>query len=138
MLIGNLFNSIPYALSESANLDGANDFIIFTRIYLPSLKAALATIGLFISLAYWNDWVYAMMFIEKRQLYPLQYYLYDALNKAKALEIASREADIPIPDLPSQSLKMAIAVTATAPALFLYAFVQKYFVAGITIGAVKG
>ena len=138
ILMRNFMRGVPESLHESAHIDGANEFKIFTHIYLPVSTAGLATVGLFIGLFYWNNWHLAMMFIEKRSMYPLQYYLYDALNKSKALEFASEETNMPIVDLPKHSMKMAIAVIATGPIIFLYPFVQKYFVTGLTIGAVKG
>ena len=105
---------------------------------LPLLKSGMATIGLFIALGYWNDWYNAMLYINSETKYPLQYMLYNLLQKTEALaQIASR-AGIPTADLPSNTLKMAMAVVATGPILVVYPFVQKYFVKGITIGAVKG
>jgi putative aldouronate transport system permease protein len=138
ILMRNFFMGVPESLHESARIDGADDFKIFNRIYLPVSTAGLATVGLFIGLFYWNNWALTMMFIEKRNLFSLQYYLYDALNKTKAMEFAAQETNIPLRDMPKHSMKMAIAVIATGPIIFLYPFVQKYFVTGLTIGAVKG
>lgn len=129
---------IPKELIESAKIDGAGEWRTFGQIVLPLLKSGMATIGLFIALGYWNDWYNAMLYINSETKYPLQYMLYNLLQKTEALaQIASR-AGIPTADLPSNTLKMAMAVVATGPILVVYPFVQKYFVKGITIGAVKG
>lgn len=129
---------IPKELIESAKIDGAGEYRIFLQIILPLLKSGLATIGLFIALGYWNDWYNAMLYINTESKYPLQYMLYNLLQKTEAMaQIASR-AGISVADMPSNTLKMAMAVVATGPIIVVYPFVQKYFVKGITIGAVKG
>lgn len=131
-------SSIPISLVESARIDGAGDFRIFIRIMLPLLKPALATIGLFIALAYWNQWYITMLFINKESMYTLQFFLYKLLNSIRFAQLAAAESGIPMPQMPSESFKLAMTVVATGPIIFLYPFVQKYFVSGITIGAVKG
>lgn len=139
LIMRNFMQSIPMEIIESGKIDGANDFTIFLRLVLPVAKPALATIGLFLALAYWNDWYHAMLFINKSELYPLQYYLYDLLNSAismqKAMEGGSA-ANFMI--IPTYSAKLAMTVIATGPIILAYPFVQKYFIKGITIGAVKG
>lgn len=128
--------SIHQSLIESAKLDGANHFTIFTRIVLPLAKPALASIGLFITLQYWNDWWTAMMFVETKNKFPLQYLLYQILA---SVNISSHVADnVTGVELPKESLKLAMTVVSTGPIIFVYPFIQKYFVKGITIGAVKG
>ena len=129
---------IPTALIESAKIDGAGEYRIFFSIILPLLKPGLATIGLFLALAYWNNWYNAMLFITDTDKFPLQYMLYNTLQKAEAMSRIAAQAGIVVADVPSNSLKMAMAVVATGPILIVYPFVQKYFVAGITIGSVKG
>jgi len=131
-------SSIPDSLGESAKIDGAGDFTIFIRIILPLSKPALATIGLFIALEYWNDWYNSMLYITNYKLYPLQYLLYNMLSSQDALSRISSVSHINVNNLPLQSLKMAMAVIATGPILLVYPFVQKYFIKGITVGAVKG
>lgn len=136
LVLRNFINSsIPYSLVESAKMDGASDFRVFLQIVLPLSKPALASIGLFIALGYWNDWWTAMMFVEKEELYPLQYTLYRMLSSAQISAAASENAVIK--NMPTETLKLAMTVVATGPIIFLYPFVQKYFVAGITIGSVK-
>ncbi|SDD50806.1 putative aldouronate transport system permease protein [Paenibacillus sp. UNCCL117] len=131
-------STIPDAISESAKIDGAGDFRIFLSIILPLIKPALATIGLFIALNYWNDWYHAMLFVNKENLFPLQYFLYKILSSiAFANSTISAQSSIVV-DTPKESFKLAMTVIATGPIVLLYPFVQKYFIQGITIGAVKG
>src|SRR5659263_621251 len=129
---------ISDSLGESAKIDGAGDFTIFIRIILSLSKPALATIGLFIALEYWNDWYNSMLYITNYKLFPLQYLLYNMLSSQDALSRISSVSHINVNNLPLQSLKMAMAVIATGPILLVYPFVQKYFIKGITVGAVKG
>jgi len=131
-------STIPDAISESAKIDGASDFRIFLSIILPLSKPALATIGLFIALNYWNDWYHALLFIEKENLYPLQYFLYNILNSINFANSAAAQAGVAVVSMPKESFKLAMTVVATGPIILLYPFVQKYFVQGITVGAVKG
>jgi putative aldouronate transport system permease protein len=130
--------SIPESLCESAKLDGANEFVIYAKIYIPLSLPALATIGLFVALRYWNDWYHAMLFITDEKMYPLQYYLYKILNSMEAIRIVAEKSAIPMPKMPAQTFKLAMTVVTTGPILFLYPFLQKYFIRGITIGAIKG
>lgn len=138
LIMRSFMTSIPVSIIESAKIDGAGEFRIFWQFVLPLSKAALATIGLFIALGYWNDWYNAMLFMSSREKWPLQYMLYDMLNTAQAMSNLSTVAGIRLAEVPSQSLRMAMAIIATGPAMLLYPFVQKYFVKGVTIGAVKG
>ncbi len=129
---------VPSSIIESAKIDGAGEFRIFLQLVLPLATSGLATIGLFIALDYWNDWYNAMLYVSRREMYPLQYLLYNIISSAQALTRLSSVSSVPVRDLPSQSLRMAMAVVATGPIILMYPFVQKYFVKGITIGAVKG
>ncbi|PXV93336.1 putative aldouronate transport system permease protein [Lachnotalea glycerini] len=138
LIMRSFVSAIPVALIESAKIDGAGEFRIFFRIILPLLKSGLATIGLFLALGYWNDWYNAMLYINSDKKYPLQYMLYNMLQQTQALAKIASQAGISVQNLPSNSLKMAMAVVATGPIILLYPFVQKYFVKGITIGSVKG
>jgi len=132
------YKSIPDAIFESAKIDGASQPRIFLSIALPLSKPALATIGLFIALGYWNSWYEAMLFINNKNLIPLQYYLYKMLSSVNFAEAAMQNPKLKAVQLPKESLKMAMSVIATGPIVFLYPFVQKYFIKGMTIGAVKG
>ena len=135
-----LILNIPDSLYESARLDGAGDFTIYWRIVMPLTKSGLATVGLFIALAYWNDWYNAMLYMDEgsRNLYPLQYFLNNILTKAQAMNAAAARSGIPASDVPSEPMKLAMTVVATGPIVLLYPFLQKFFVKGVTIGAVKG
>lgn len=137
LILRNFFaGSVPDSLAESAKIDGAGDFTIYAKIFMPLSKPALASIGLFTALTYWNDWWTGMMYIKEQNLMSLQYVLYQILQ---SVEFASKAVNAPVViNTPSESLKLAMTVIATGPIIFLYPFIQKYFVAGITIGAVKG
>lgn len=130
--------SVPDAIAESAKIDGAGQFTIFLRIVLPVLKPGLATVGLFLALGYWNDWYRSSLFSTSSDTYELQFYLYNMLSASTALKDLVVGATANIENLPTQSVKMAMAVVVTGPVLLFYPFVQKYFVSGITVGAVKG
>ena len=140
LILKSYMSSIPDALYESAKLDGANDFTSYLHIALPLCKAGLATVGLFIALNYWNDWYNAMLFLDegRSDLYPLQYFLNNILTKAQAISAAAARSGLPMSEVPSEPMKLAMTVVATGPIILLYPFLQKYFVKGVTIGAVKG
>lgn len=139
IVMKSFMSSIPEAIIESAKIDGAGDFQIYVRFILPLSKPALATIGLFIALAYWNDWYNALLFIQKEELMPLQYYLYRMLGNMDGMRKAMMASGAVVNvNLPTESLKMAMTIVATGPILLAYPFIQRYFVQGLTIGAVKG
>ena len=139
ILMKNFTKSVPHEITESGKIDGAGDFKIFISLVLPMLKPALATVGLFLALGYWNEWYNSMLYLGSAVTYkPLQYYLYNIINQASALKSSVAGANVSVSSLPSNTLKMATAVVATGPIIFLYPFVQKYFISGITVGAVKG
>lgn len=133
---------IPDSLIEAAKIDGCGEFRTLFKIVLPLIKPALATVGLFIALAYWNDWYNAMLYIKNETKYPLQYFLYQQINNIEAYKkLLTNSAASSIASsvtLPTQSLKMALTIVVTGPIVLAYPIVQKYFVQGITIGAVKG
>ncbi len=140
LILKSYMMSIPESLYESAYLDGAGDLTVYFKIALPLCKAGLATVGLFIALNYWNDWYNAMLFLDEgsKDLYPLQYYLNNILTKAQAMNAAAARSGIPASEVPGEPMKLAMTVVATGPIVLLYPFLQKYFVKGVTIGAVKG
>ncbi|MBR1742431.1 MAG: carbohydrate ABC transporter permease, partial [Lachnospiraceae bacterium] len=132
---------IPNDLIEAAKIDGSGDFRTFLTVVLPMCKASMATVGLYIALAYWNDWYNAMLYIDDEKMYPLQYFLYHRLNNLEAYKrILSSQANLASDtfQLPTQTLRMALTVVVTGPVILFFPAVQKYFVQGITIGAVKG
>ena len=130
--------SVPDAVVESAKIDGAGHWRIFWQIVLPVLGPGLATVGLFQALGYWNDWYRSSMFSTSSKTWSLQFYLYDLVNSTQAMRQMAQYANVNTADLPTQSVKLAMSVVATGPILILYPFVQRYFVSGITVGAVKG
>lgn len=139
ILMKNFIKSIPHEITESGKIDGAGDMRIFLSLILPMIKPALATIGLFLALGYWNEWYYSSLFLSAQVEYkPLQYHLYNVINQVVALKNSVAGSYITFDKLPTETLKMATAVVATGPIILLYPFVQKYFIGGITVGAVKG
>jgi len=140
LIMRNFIKGLPDSIVEAAKIDGANDFYIYARIVLPLMKPVLATVGLFTALGYWNDWATTMLYIETPRLYNLQYYLYRIMNSTKAIErmIAMGGTSLSNIELPTQGIKLAMAVVSIGPIILLYPFLQKYFVQGLTIGAVKG
>jgi putative aldouronate transport system permease protein len=141
LLLRTFFSNIPAELIGAAEIDGAGEFKIFYSIILPMSKPALATIGLLIAFRYWNDWWLGMLFINKASLRPLQYLLYSIMSNLEEFErnlqaqaaMASLDATFP-----SEPVRMAMAVLAAGPMLIVFPFFQKYFVRGLTVGAVKG
>jgi len=136
-----LQNNIPQALTESAFIDGASEYQIVWKIVFPMAKPIVATIGLFIGLAYWNDWMNGLYYITNAKLFSVQQLL---ANMMRNIEYLSKNANTNINlsnianSIPKASVRMAIAVIGILPILIVYPFVQKYFVKGISLGAVKG
>ncbi|WP_150269269.1 carbohydrate ABC transporter permease [Paenibacillus tepidiphilus] len=132
-------SAVPEELIESAKIDGAGDFRIYWRIVLQLSMPGIATVGLFLALHYWNDWFGSSLFINDPHKYQLQFHLYNVINSASFIANMGAGTGISLgADLPTESTKMAMAIVVTGPILFLYPFVQRYFVKGLTIGAVKG
>lgn len=134
----NFFNEIPSALEESAKIDGANDWTIFIRIILPLSKPVLATIALFAGVGQWNDYFGGLMYMTNRtDLEPIQTYLYRLVAQVQSSQMAMAASNITASDTTSTSIKLAAMVITTLPICCVYPFLQKYFVSGIMIGAVK-
>ncbi|MBO7357612.1 MAG: carbohydrate ABC transporter permease [Lachnospiraceae bacterium] len=137
-LLRTYFKAISQSLYEAARIDGANYFQIYARIAMPLSKTPLLTVGLMYALQYWNDWWNALMFVDSKKLWPLQYLLYNVLSNVNAVKSgrlpAGAAANIP---LPSETVKMAVTIITIGPIIFAYPFVQKYFVSGVMTGAVK-
>jgi putative aldouronate transport system permease protein len=139
ILMKNFLKSIPHSIVESAKIDGAGDFTIFLKLILPMAKPALATVGLFLALGYWNEWYNSMLFLSSSVLYkPLQLFLYEVIAKADFIRNSAAFANVPSQDIPMETAKMATAIVACGPIIIVYPFIQKYFIKGITVGAVKG
>jgi ABC-type sugar transport system, permease component len=131
--------SIPHAITESAKIDGAGDFTIFLRLILPMSTPALATIGLFLAIGYWNEWYHSMLFLSSNVEYrPLQLFLYNVITSAEFIRNSAAASNVEPRNVPLESMKMATAVVATGPVILFYPLVQRYFIKGITVGAVKG
>lgn len=137
-LLRNFFASIPASMAESARIDGANDFTIMWKIILPCATPALATIGLFYALAYWNNWFQALMYIDKSALKPLQAIIMEMLRNTEFMKQMAGQIGISSLDLPTTTSKMATAMVTIGPIVLVYPFVQKYFTSGIMVGSVKG
>ncbi len=131
---------IPEALIESAQIDGGNEFIIFLRIMLPLSIPVIATVALFSGLAYWNDWVNGLYYITDPTLFGIQNLLIRIMNNIQFLKSSSNAALLGTQavDLPGTSVRMAMAVIGMLPVVIIFPFVQKYFIKGVVLGAVKG
>lgn len=136
-LFRNFVKSIPNDLVESARIDGAGDFIIYYKVIMPLAKPAVATIGLFLALSYWNEWFRCNLYIKNTELYTLQYFLQSMMANLSAMMSEKGLVDT-LATLPSETMKLATAIIATGPVLLFYPFVQRYFVGGLTVGGVKG
>lgn len=138
-LMRNFFNDIPVELFESAKIEGAGEMTILYRIVLPLSLPALATIGLFYALGYWSSWFPGMLYVDNPRLYSLQYIIMRIIrNIDMAATIAAKGAPAGSPIAPSYAVRLATAVVTIGPIIFLYPFLQKYFVGGLKVGAIKG
>lgn len=132
------FAQLPEEIVEAAKIDGAGEMAILFRIVIPLTVTPIITVGFLYALQYWNDWYLTLMFINDRTLYPLQFRLYSILTNTEGLSAAQAQSAAGYMQVPTETVKMATTVLTITPILFLYPFVQRYFVQGITIGAVKG
>lgn len=135
--------TVSEGIVESARIDGAGDFTIFVKIVLPISLPGIATIGLFSALGYWNDWFNAMMFIDDPRLTPLQYLLMRIQNNIQYLLenselFQSAGTSDMAGNLPQETIRMAMVVVATGPIVLAYPFFQRFFIQGLTVGAIKG
>ena len=139
IIMRSFFASLPESLEEAATIDGANDFQILVRIYLPLSLASIATLTLFYAVGKWNSFQDAQYYITNRALYPLQLKLYNAIQNTQQLDTTSmQEGSTAVANNISQAIESATIIFATLPILVVYPFVQRFFVSGVTIGAVKG
>lgn len=138
-LVRNYMDGLPASLRESATLDGANDVTIFFKIYMPLSIPSLATVTLFYGLAYWNDWFNAIMLVDDSKMYPLQYLLLQLRSQVQMIRDmqAMMGGAITAAKPPSESLKMATSIITIGPIVLLYPLLQRYFVKGLVVGAVK-
>jgi putative aldouronate transport system permease protein len=134
-LVRNFVKGIPDTLYESARMDGAPEWLVAFRIYLPLCLPVIATIALFSALGYWNNYFNAVMLVNKPALYPLQMMLFNIQSQITAMNRVMQGVQI---NPPKESFKMATAMATTGPIILLYPFLQRYFIKGIIVGAVKG
>lgn len=138
ILIRNYFaTGVPTVLYEAARIDGASEFYIFYRIALPLSKPILATVGLLMGIAYWNDWQNGLYYLNDTSLYSIQNIL-NRINENISFLASNSTSGVKISDLPTSTIRMAIAVIGILPIVCIYPFFQEYFVRGIAVGAVKG
>ena len=135
--------SIPLSVLESARIDGAGEWRILFQIVLPLSLPMLATIGLFATFSFWNDWFRSLLYVDKKELYALQYVMMRALLNLQYLQqnmsnMSAEEAMLEMAKLPSETLRMAMAVVSIGPIVLAYPFFQRFFISGLTVGAVKG
>ncbi len=138
ILMRKFFSQLPESLFESAELEGASPFRQLFAIVIPLSKPVLATVGLFYAVAHWNAWFDAMMYISDRSLWPVQLFLrniiFSTISQGIDADVMATLAELP----PAEAMKCAVIIACTLPVLFLYPFLQKYFVKGVLVGSVKG
>lgn len=135
IILRSFFYGIPESLRESAEIDGASLTQILLKIYVPLSKPVMATLALFYAVGRWNNYSDALMYMRNEKFYPLQLLLYNIINNINQVEVALQEG-FSTPGL-SESLKAAIVMFSTIPILLIYPWLQKYFIHGVTLGAVK-
>jgi putative aldouronate transport system permease protein len=140
MMRTNFNANVPDALIEAARIDGADEWTILAKIVLPISKPILATVTLMVGLSYWNDWINGLYYINKDKYFSIQILLNRMLQDVQFLKTSSigSQSGSLLATLPSVGIKMAVAVMGVLPIMVIYPFFQKYFIKGITIGAVKG
>jgi putative aldouronate transport system permease protein len=144
ILLINFFRGIPPELSESAVLDGANHFDILFRIFLPVSLPSLATVAVFTAVGHWNSWFDGVMFLRTPELWPLQSYLFQRVMQPPSQLMAGREMReiareaMSFAEATGEGMRAAMIVIASIPVMMVYPFLQRYFVKGLTLGAVKG
>jgi putative aldouronate transport system permease protein len=134
LILRTYFAALPDELMDAAKIDGAGEWRIFFQIVFPLSTPAFATIGLLCALMYWNDWFLSLLYIDNQNLYSLQYLLYRLMGSIQYLQVNTQAAPVAVPASPA---RMALAVLAIGPIIFAALFAQKYFVRGITLGALR-
>ena len=135
IILVSFFSSIPDSIVDSAKIDGANDIVIFNRLILPLSIPAVATITLFVAVQHWNALMDAVIYINKSTLKPLQIYLLDLVQRTQMNDLFATQSE---QDLPTLSIQTAAIFAGTLPILVVYPFIQRYFIKGVMIGAIKG
>ncbi|MFC0232644.1 carbohydrate ABC transporter permease [Vagococcus entomophilus] len=137
IILMNFFRDVPASLEESAKIDGAGDWTIFTKIFLPLSKPALATITLFNGVAQWNDFMTAKMFITDQNLYPLQMKIYEIIVQSQTKGFDNAALANSVVQSSSKGVQLATIIITTVPILIIYPLLQRYFIGGMMVGAVK-
>lgn len=133
------FKDLPYSLYESGKIDGASDLRIYTKIMLPISKPLLATIGLFTAVKQWNSWMDVVFFVQDKSLRTLSYIMIELINASQApAQVSAQTAQAMSMSIPPFTLQITAMIIAVTPITLVYPFVQKYFIQGLTLGAVKG
>jgi putative aldouronate transport system permease protein len=139
-VLRNFFSTLPTEILESAYIDGASDATILFKIVLPLSTPVLATVGLFMAVAYWNDWFLGVMLLDFAPFRPLSIIILRMVNNAMAIQEAMKQPGVSmnLAALPTLAIRMATALVTIGPIIIVYPFVQRYFVKGLTLGAIKG
>jgi len=138
IILRSFLYSVPDSLRESAEIDGANPFTVLVRIYLPLSTPVLATLALFYAVGRWNGFSDALLYLTKTEFHPIQLKLYNIINNLSSIEIATNEGIGGGAPMVSDGIKAASVMFATLPILLVYPWLQRYFIKGVAIGAVKG
>lgn len=143
IIIRSYLSTIPGSLAESAKIDGANEIKTAFRIIMPLAKPVLATVALWLAVGYWNNWTTTLYYVTNKDLYTLQYVLMQVMKETEKIQALIKEAQIEgvvlniVPKVTTESIRSAQLIITTLPIVCVYPFVQKYFISGITLGAVK-
>lgn len=135
IIMRSFFYGIPDSLRESAEIDGASFFQILIKIYVPLSKPVLATLALFYAVGRWNGYGDALMYVKEEKFYPLQLYLFNIMNNTNKMDVMTQEG-FSTPGLEA-SMKAAVVMFSTIPILMIYPWLQRFFIQGVTLGAVK-
>jgi putative aldouronate transport system permease protein len=138
IILRSFFFGVPLALRESAELDGANPFGVLINVYLPLSTAVLATLALFYAVGRWNGFSDALLYLTESTFHPIQLKLYNIINNLSSIEVAAQEGVAGSTPAASDGMKAAAVMFATVPILVIYPWLQRYFIAGVSVGAVKG
>ncbi len=143
LIIRSFIEGLPKALQEAAKVDGANDLIVMIKIILPISMPVVATVVLWVAVGHWNNWMTTLYYITKPKMYTLQYVMMQIIKQAEAVQAMAADAALTGMDtgkeinVTPESIQSAVLIVATAPILVVYPFLQRYFMSGITLGAVK-
>jgi len=139
IILRSFFHNVPESLRESAEIDGANPFVVLVKIYLPLSLPVIATLSLFYAVGRWNGFTDALMFLPSaREFHPIQLMLFNIINNLTAIDVAAQEGLAAGIAPPGEGMTAAAIMFATVPILLVYPWLQRYFIAGVTLGAVKG